>query len=175
MTITLTEQRRVAPTRWAVGREESTVEFDVKTFWGLTVVHGRFDRFDGSYEIGPEGASIELTIDADSLDTGNETRDEHLRAAGFFHVAKHPQVRFESTHIDVTDAGTLHVEGELRAAGKLVPLEFDATAEQVGHELQVEATAAVDPRQFGMSSGPLRMIRGQATLRVKAHLEAATP
>lgn len=174
MTTTLTEQRRVAPTRWAVGREKTTVEFAVKTFWGLTVVHGRFDRFEGSYEIGPEGASIELTIDADSLDTGNKKRDEHLRAANFFDIAEHPQVRFMSTHIGETGDGTLHVEGELRAAGKVVPLEFDTTVRQVGHGLEVEATTAVDPRQFEMSSGPLGMIRGQATLRVKAQLEATT-
>jgi polyisoprenoid-binding protein YceI len=62
-------------------------------------VHGRFDRFDGSYEVGPSGTTIELTIDADSLDTGHATRDKHLRSTDFFHIVEHPQVRFTSTRV----------------------------------------------------------------------------
>src|SRR5581483_10158653 len=78
MSATVIEQRTAAPTRWAVDGDATAVEFDVKTFWGLATVHGRFDGFDGSYEVGPDGSTIELTIDADSLDTGNPTRDRHL-------------------------------------------------------------------------------------------------
>ena len=99
MTTTEFEQRTAAPTRWTVDPDETSVEFAVKTFWGLMTVHGRFDRFDGSYEVGPDGTTIELTIDADSLDTGHATRDEHLRSTDFFHVVEHPQVRFTSTRV----------------------------------------------------------------------------
>ena len=67
MTTTLIEPRT---THWTVDPDATLVEFAVKTFWGLMTVHGRFDRFDGSYEVGPGGTTIELTIDADSLDTG---------------------------------------------------------------------------------------------------------
>ena len=88
MTTTLTEQRTAAPTRWSVDGAGSFVEFAVKTFWGLASVRGHFDRFDGWYETGPDGATIELTIDADSLDTGNSMRDKHLRSADFFGVAE---------------------------------------------------------------------------------------
>ena len=52
MTATAIEQRT---TRWTVDSDETSVEFAVKTFWGLTTVHGRFDRFGGSYEVGPAG------------------------------------------------------------------------------------------------------------------------
>jgi polyisoprenoid-binding protein YceI len=77
MTALEIEQRTATSTRWTVDPSETSVEFDIKTFWGLMTVHGRFDRFDGSYEVGPGGTTIELTIDADSLDTGNATRDKH--------------------------------------------------------------------------------------------------
>ena len=136
---------------------------------------GRFDRFGGSYEVGPDGAKIELTIDADSIDTGNRTRDKHLRSADFFGVAEHPQVRFVSTRVHDAGDGTLHVEGGLEAAGMVVPLEFDATIEQIDDALEVEATTTVDPRQLGMSSGQLGMIRSPATLHVKAQLFARQP
>ena len=170
MTITATEQRTAAPTRWTVDPHESSVEFAVKTFWGLATVHGRFDRFDGSYENGPDGTTIELTIDADSLDTGNRTRDGHLRSAGFFHVAEHPQVRFTSTGVHHGRDGILHVVGHLEAAGRSVLLEFPATVRHDGDGIEIEATTTVDQRKLGMSTGTLGMIRHPVTLHVNARL-----
>ncbi len=170
MTTMESEQRTAAPTRWRVDRDETSVDFAVKTFWRLTTVRGRFDRFDGSYEVAPNGTKIELTIDADSIDTGNRTRDRHLRSTDFFDVAEHPQVRFTSTRVRHAGDGVLRIEGSLEAAGKVVPLEFDATARQVDDAFEVEATTTVDQRQLGLSSGQLGMIRGPATLHVKARL-----
>jgi polyisoprenoid-binding protein YceI len=170
MTITAAEQRVIAPTRWTVDPDESFVEFAVKTFWGVSTVRGRFDRFDGSYEIGPDGATIALTIDADSLDTGNRTRDKHLRTTDFFDITEHPRVRFTSTRVHNVNGEILHVVGRLEAAGNGVLLEFPATIRTVGDGLEVEATTTVDQSQLGMSSGRLGVIRRPATLHVKAHL-----
>lgn len=170
MTATLIEQRAAAPAHWSVDRDASSVEFAVKTFWGLATVRGRFDRFYGSYEVRPDGETIELTIDADSLDTGNATRDKHLHSDDFFHVGDHPQVRFTSTHVHHVTDGILHVVGRLEAAGKVVPLEFAATLEPVDHGVEIEATTTVDQERFGMSSGRLGMIRRPVTLHVKARL-----
>ncbi len=87
------------------------------TFWGLSTVVGHFDRFDGFYGRDSEDViAIELTIDADSLDTGNGPRDRHLRSERFFNVHAHSQVRFTSTLINELD-GTLAVVGHLEAAG----------------------------------------------------------
>jgi polyisoprenoid-binding protein YceI len=162
------------PTRWVIDPERSSVEFAVKTFWGLTTVRGRFERFDGWYGAGPDRQSIELMIDAGSLNTENGKRDEHLRSADFFHVADHPQVRFTATSVRNFGDGTLHVEGGLEAAGVVVPLEFDAEIRQVGDELEVEARTTVDPRRFGMSSGHLGMIRPPAKLYITARLSETT-
>jgi polyisoprenoid-binding protein YceI len=170
MTITATKQRTAAPTRWTVDPHESAVEFAAKTFWGLATVHGRFDRFDGWYENGPDGTAIELTIDADSLDTGNGTRDEHLRSGGFFQAAEHPQVRFTSTRVHYVRDGILHVVGQLEAAGRSVMLEFPALVQQIGDSLQIEATTTVDQQELAMSSGTLGMIRRPVTLHVNARL-----
>jgi len=167
MTTTLIEQRT---THWIVDPEATSVEFAVKTFWGLMTVHGRFDRFDGSYEVGPDGTTIELSIDADSLDTGHATRDKHLRSTDFFHVAEHPQVRFRSTRVHPVNGDILHVVGRLEVAGEVVPLEFPATVRQLGDALEIEATTTIDQRQLGMSSGQLGMIRPPATLHVNARL-----
>jgi polyisoprenoid-binding protein YceI len=170
MTALEIEQRTATSTRWTVDTNETSVEFAVKTLWGLMTVHGRFDRFDGSYEVGPDGTSIELSIDADSLDTGHAARDKHLRSTDFFHVAEHPQVRFTSTRVHPVNGDILHVVGRLEAAGEVVVLEFPATVRQLGDELEIEATTTIDPRQLGMSSGKLGMISPPATLHVDARL-----
>jgi polyisoprenoid-binding protein YceI len=173
MTTTASEQSAAVTNRWYVEPDQSSVDFAVKTFWGLVTVRGRFGRFDGAYELGPDGTTIELTIDADSLDTGNRTRDKHLRSDDFFGVDEHPQVRFTSTRVRHTGDGRLRVDGDLEVAGEVVPLQFDATVEPVDGGLRVEATTAVDQRRLGMSSGQLRMIRPPATLHVEARLSGA--
>jgi polyisoprenoid-binding protein YceI len=172
MTTTATERTTVAPTRWSLDGDNSSVDFTVKTMWGLIPVRGRFDRFAGSYEPARNGEAIELTVDADSIDTGNAKRDEHLRSADFFDVGDHTEVRFRSTRVRELGDGMLDVEGNLEVGGTVVPLEFAATVQPAGEGLAVEATTIVDQRQFGMSDGVLGMIRPPATLHVKALLKA---
>ncbi len=157
-------------THWSVDPDKTTVEFAVKTFWGLSTVHGSFHGFDGAYEIRPGGTTIELTIDADSLDTGNRTRDKHLRSDEFFQVAEHPHVRFTSSRVHEVGPGLLHLVGTLEAAGKTLSLEFPATVHGAGDAVQMEATTTVDQQEFGMSSGPLGMILRPVTLHVSARL-----
>jgi polyisoprenoid-binding protein YceI len=170
MSTTTIDRPAPASTHLTVDGDETAVEFAVKTFWGLATVRGRFEVFDGSYEVRPDGAKIELTIDADSLDTGNRTRDEHLRSTAFFNVDEHPQMRFTSTRVHDVGNGILHVVGTLEAAGTVVQLEFPAIVQAVGDRLEVEATTTLDQARLGMSSGPLGMIRRPTRLHVKARL-----
>jgi polyisoprenoid-binding protein YceI len=157
--------------RWSLDRDGSSVGFTVKTMWGLIPVRGRFDRFVGSYEVGRNGMTIELTIDADSIDTGNPKRDEHLRSPDFFDVDEHAQVRFRSTRVNAVGAATLRVAGNLEVAGIVEPLEFAVTVQPAGDALAIEAMTTVDQRRFRMTSGLLGMIRRPATLHVEALLK----
>jgi len=170
MTTMLTEKPATATQRWTIDHGASTVDFAVKTFWGLLTVRGWFDRYDGYYQVGPDGTEIELTIEADSLDTDNPMRDTHLRAEDFFHVVLHPQVRFRSTRVSELGDGLLRIDGTLAVTGTTVPVQLDATLERIGDDLQIEGTTEVDQRQFVMSDEQLGMIRRPATLHVKALL-----
>jgi polyisoprenoid-binding protein YceI len=171
MTTTASEPTTLAPPLWSLDRDGSSVGFTVKTMWGLITVRGRFDRFAGSYEVGLNGTAIELTFDADSVDTGNAKRDEHLRSSDFFDVDSHAQVRFRSTRVHAVGDGTLHVVGNLEVAGIVEPLELAATVQPADGGVAVEATTTVDQRRFGMSSGLLGMVRRPATLHVEALLK----
>jgi polyisoprenoid-binding protein YceI len=156
--------------RWTLDLTRSTAEFEVENFWGLSTVAGRFNRFGGTYVEHRDGRTMELIVDAASLDTRNRRRDRHLRSAEFFHVEEHPQVIFSSRAIAETGDGRLRVSGELEVAGKSMPISFDAAAREIAGELEIEATATVDQRLFGMTWSPLGMVRPGAALHVKARL-----
>jgi polyisoprenoid-binding protein YceI len=170
MMSTAPAQQTSATRIWHADPARSTVEFRVKNFWGLTTVVGRFSRFDGQYAVRDGSRSIELTIDADSLDTHNRRRDEHLRSADFFDVERHPYVRFDANDVADLGDGKLAVVGGLEAAGKKVTLSFEATLNEVGDDLEIEATTTVDQRLLGMTWSPLRALRAPATLHVLARL-----
>jgi len=80
---------------WRLDPTRSNVEFRVGHFWGLVKVSGRFDGYHGTLDLSADPA-VELTIDASSVQTGNDKRDRHLRSADFFDVEEHPYVRFVS-------------------------------------------------------------------------------
>lgn len=117
---------------------------------------------------------VALVIDAGSLDTGSKTRDKHLRAADFFDVANHTQVRFQAAAADL-DGEKLKVRGLLYAAGKHVPLDVHATAAAVGDEFEIEATALVDHRELGITWSPRGILRAPSNLIVRGRLVRAAP
>src|SRR5437588_8944304 len=70
----------------------SSVSFQIEHF-GISYIHGRFNKMKGEFTIDkddPSKSSIELTIDADSVDTNNGGRDTHLKSTDFFNVKQFP-------------------------------------------------------------------------------------
>ena len=153
---------------WHLDRSRSSVEFHVRHFYGLVTVKGHFDRYEGTLALAP-GPAVQLTIDADSLDTGNAKRDTHLRSADFFDVEHHPQIRFVSDSAELQDA-TLRVHGQLHAAGKQVPLELDASVGWVDGEPEIEAVTHADHRLLGMMWSPLGILRAPSKLIVRGRM-----
>lgn len=170
MSITPKHTTPATTARWTLDPRHTTFRFDVPHMWGLGTVHGRFTSFDGEYVVGPDSSAIALTIDADSIDTGNTVRDRHLRSSEFFDVAEHPDVRFTSKGVAEEGAGRLRVTGELEVAGTSVPVALQAAVREIHGDLEIEAETTVDPFDFGMSHGPLWSIRPPATLHVSARL-----
>jgi polyisoprenoid-binding protein YceI len=154
--------------RWRVDPARSSVEFRTPTLWGLATVEGRFDRYDGALDL-ERSPTIELTIDAGSINTKNSFRDKHLRSADFFGVVNHPQVSFVSDTATL-EGERLQVRGRLHAAGQSIPLVLDASLRRVGDALEVDARTNVDHRKLGMSHGVLGMIPTPSELIVHARL-----
>jgi polyisoprenoid-binding protein YceI len=131
-------------------------------------VKGRFSRYHGTLDLSGDPA-IELTIEADSLDTGNARRDRHLRSPAFFSAEEHPYLRFVSEHVEL-DGHRLTVRGRLHARGADVGLDIDARLRRVGDELEIEAVTVADRRELGMTWSPLGVIDAAATLMVNGRL-----
>lgn len=148
----------IEQTSWRIDPDRSSVEFEVATLWGLMTVAGRFESYDGALALTSTPA-IELTIDAESLDTNHAVRDEHLRSAEFFDVENHPYVRFVSDSAAVSGQ-RLRASGRLHAAGRSIPLELEGSLRRAGDELEVDVATFADHRQLGMPTwSPLGMLR----------------
>jgi polyisoprenoid-binding protein YceI len=104
--------------------------------WGLSMMHGRFDRTTGKFTLdrAAKSGSVELTIETGSINTGDNdkgarprSRDEHLRAADFFNVAEFPRMTFRSTKVGFGGELPTTVEGNLTLLGvtKPVTLTFE--------------------------------------------------
>jgi len=104
-------------------QSRSTIGFTVHQFLGTT--HGKFAKFDGKIEIDrehPEKSSVVARIDIRSIDTGIVKRDDHLRSAEFFNVAKFPEMTFKSGRVRQTGQQSGDIFGDLTMHGVTKPI-----------------------------------------------------
>ena len=99
-------------------KSHTKVGFQIR-HW-LTKVEGRFRDFDGRIAIDraqPMNSSVDVTIQAASIDTGQERRDNHLRSADFFEVEKYPTITFKSSKVVPKGKDLYEVTGDLTMHG----------------------------------------------------------
>lgn len=104
-----------AQSTWTVDPMHSSVNFNVKHM-GISFVQGRFDQFDGT--VSSPGASLDnaqfkFSVQTQSINTGVEPRDKHLRSADFFDAEKFPAMKFESTSLVKGKNNTYTLKGKL--------------------------------------------------------------
>ncbi|MGW7408994.1 YceI family protein [Streptomyces sp. NPDC054833] len=110
---------------WKVDPGHAEVGFMGRHFM-LTKVRGRFTGVDATVRIGerPEDSRVTAVIDMASVESGDRTRDDHLRSGDFFDTEKHPQAVFESTSVTWNGkSGTL--DGNLTIKGVTHPVSLD--------------------------------------------------
>lgn len=106
----------MATKNWVIDPTHSEVQFKIKHLM-ITNVTGSFDTFQASVKTEEEDfmkATISFTADINSISTGNEQRDTHLKSADFFDGEKYPQLKFTATKYEVVDNdGSFSMYGDL--------------------------------------------------------------
>lgn len=108
----------LAADTYAIDKNHSDVTFQVRHF--ASKVHGRFADFGGAIEADtakPETSSVAFSIKATSVDTNTADRDNHLRSADFFDVAKFPEITFKSSRVVPAGKDKYNVTGTLTMHG----------------------------------------------------------
>ena len=105
----------MATTNWVIDPSHSEIQFKVKHLM-ITNVTGNFKKFSSSLQTEDEDFSkavVSFTADIDSITTGDENRDGHLKSADFFDAANHPQMKFVSTGVTDKGDGAYELSGDL--------------------------------------------------------------
>lgn len=111
---------------------------------GISSVRGQFKDYTGKVSFDPADptkSSVEIVVKATSVDTSNEKRDEHLRGADFFNVAKFPTLSFKSTAVKKIDETTYEVTGNFTLLDVTKPITIQFTDVAFGKGMKGEDRA----------------------------------
>ena len=150
----------VSAKTYEIDRAHSSVGFSIRHM-AISKTKGTFDDFAGSFSYDPakpDSWQCEAVIQATSINTGNEKRDDHLRNPDFFDVATHPTITFKSTAVELNDDGEGTLKGNLTMHGVTKEIEMDL--ELVGllpespfgdSRAGFTATGKLDRKDFGLT------------------------
>ena len=114
---------------WNIDASHTRTGFSVKHLV-ISDVKGEFAKTEGKAQIDEADlskSSVEVTIDAASVDTRDAKRDNHLKSADFFDVAKFPTITFKSTKVEAGKDGALNVTGDLTMHGVTKPVTLEGS------------------------------------------------
>jgi len=171
------------PGTYDIDKAHSTVEFVARHLM-ITKVRGRFGEFSGSIDVGdvPEESSVEVTIDASSIQTDQEQRDTHLRSEDFLHVEKHPTLHFKSTKVELVDGEHWTVTGDLTLRGVSRPVVLDVQFEGANvapwgtRAIGFSASTEINREDWGLTWNQVLETGGAVVgkkVRIELNVEAA--
>ena len=145
--------------RWEIDSSHSSVHFSVRHLV-IAKVRGTFARWSGTVQV-PDGdfskATVGVTIDASSVETGVADRDGHLKSPDFFDVAQYPELRFVGKRVQPRSNGEIDVVGDLTIKGTtrevVLRVEQHGQAKDPWGNVRVAftATTSIDRKDFGLT------------------------
>jgi polyisoprenoid-binding protein YceI len=112
---------------WHIDPAHSHIQFSIRHLM-ISKVRGSFDKFGGTVhfdEQNPNDSTVEIEIDASSINTRNEQRDGHLASPDFLDAANYPILTFKSTSVHQTGENSGHLHGELTVRDVTREVEID--------------------------------------------------
>ena len=113
-----------AQTTFKVDPVHSFVTFRIRHM-GVAHAWGRFDQPQGTVvwdDADPSKSSVQVTLQTERIDTGNEKRDAHLRSPDFFNARQFPTITFKSTAVTKKGEGEFEVRGDMTLLGVTKPV-----------------------------------------------------
>jgi len=137
-------------------QNHSRIGFEVHHLLGTA--RGQFHRFTGTIDFDreqPERSSVTAKIDVDSIDTGIDKRDNHLRSADFFNAAKFPQITFKSRSVRRTGDQAGDISGDFTMHGVTRPIVLHVQLLDSGENKTrwKVTTAPLKRKEFGLLFG----------------------
>ena len=145
--------------RWEIDSSHSSLHFSVRHLV-IAKVRGTFARWSGTVQV-PDGdfskATVAVTIDASSIETGVADRDGHLKSPDFFDAAQYPELRFVGTRVQPRSGDEIYVIGDLTIRG--ITREVVLRVEQHGQakdpwgnvRAAFSAKTTIDRKDFGLT------------------------
>ncbi len=134
LALTAAGAAQAEPVTYVLDPAHTQAAFTIDRF-GFNNVLGRFEDISGEVvldEANPANSSVHAVIQMASVDSGNDTRDEHLREPRWLNVAQFPTMEFRSTNVELTGERTARVTGNLTLLGQTHPLTLDVVLNQLG-------------------------------------------
>lgn len=144
---------------YTLDKAHSAIRFSISHFY-VSTTEGKFNDFDGKLTFmpeKPEQGAVTIHIAPASIQTDSAARDEHLRTADFFDVAKFPSASFISTNAVASAAKSGKLTGNFTLHGVTRPLTLNvtlATADINAATLDFTATGTLKRSDFGITSYP---------------------
>lgn len=170
---------------WQIDPNHSAAQFSVRHL-GVSTVRGAFMKVSGSANYDPADPSkttLDATIDATSVDTRVQMRDNDLRSARFLDVEKYPTITFKSKQVRPAGTGKLQITGDLTIHGvtKEVALDVDGPSAPIPDPMHMgkarigaSATTKINRQDFGVS-GAAAMVGDEVTITIDAELVQIQP
>lgn len=172
------------PNGWRFDMNHSAVTFRVRHL-GISWVTGRFKTWTGSLifdPASPVGGTVEAHIQAASVETGAEGRDNDIRSGNYLAVDSFPEMVFIGRLAHQVDATHFHVAGDLTLRGQTHPVTLDVemggpTSGQRGKRVAFTATTTINRMDYGVVFN--RLVEGAQVvgneIRITIDVEATQP
>jgi polyisoprenoid-binding protein YceI len=144
---------------WLIDPDHSNIGFSVKHLM-ISNVKGNFIKFDGTVDLNDRDitkSTVAVNIDPSSINTNIQKRDDHLRSADFFDVAKYPEMKFSSRRWVHGARGGLKVTGDLTIHGvtrevvlDVKPFSKESKDPWGNIRRSTSATAKINRKDFGL-------------------------
>ncbi len=170
-----------ATTAWNLDPNHTNAQFFVKHL-GISTVQGDFTKVTGTVMLDDQDitkSSVNVTIDATSIDTRVQRRDDDLKSEHFLNVAKFPDITFQSTKVAKTGDNTLQVTGNLTIRGVTKEVTLDVTGPTapitaMGVRRGFSATTKINRQDFGVSADP-GMVGDELTILIDGEMALPPP